>query len=228
MTQLLFRFINKTKWYIGIALMVFLAFFFLYLQGYTTLILGIGSAVGAWFVGYLLDKVFKNKQNLTKQVFGLLVVAALASSALWLWNPDFDRRPCIARPGERAKNNEALIILTKFEQMSGSQLEPEREWEIVLNQSITEINNEYHDAGFQLRLLRIDRVVSTTEEAQYLGKCYNAVMVVGGSTGKASVLPRFTMLWSQQSSIENLGQPRFFGNESDIGLYASLGSDGVL
>lgn len=117
---------------------------------------------------------------------------------------------------------EVRVILTKFEQISGNQLEPHKEWEIVLNDAKALIGDKL---SISIQLIS-DFVVTSSEVAEQVSNCFNATILIWGRVRGADLESFYHTTarwdWLIPSSPE---ATHFHGLQQDQALFVSPGDE---
>ncbi len=116
------------------------------------------------------------------------------------------------------ENHEILVLITDFEQISGSPLQPHLEWERVLDSAIAE-------SGVNARAERVPQIIRSHEEARTLSEQYGATLVIWGYVGGAVVNSQYTITprWSQIRELP--GETEVIGSLDDLNMFVSPGGD---
>lgn len=118
------------------------------------------------------------------------------------------------------ENHEVLVLIARFEQMSGNPIEPHREWQFTLNRAIEELGG-----AVNARVLYVPRYVLDHDEARELSEQYQATLVIWG-LARASVLESNYTVTPRWSYVETEpGQTQVVGTIDELRLFVSPGGD---
>jgi tetratricopeptide (TPR) repeat protein len=127
--------------------------------------------------------------------------------------------PCFGITPFHSSDTEFGVVITKFEQMSGNQLEPDREWKHVLDDTASQITTK-----IKLNIVSISRVLHDEKEAKVLAECFQSSILIWGNVRAALMESHYlaTPRWDNPTSSAEL---KFPGLPQDQALYISPGEE---
>jgi tetratricopeptide (TPR) repeat protein len=96
------------------------------------------------------------------------------------------------------ENREVLVVIATFRRISGVELEPHFEWELILNDSIEQLQGQVN-----ARVLVVPQIITSQQEALDISDCFNATLVIWGVATAARVESNYTTKarWSKIDAL---------------------------
>jgi tetratricopeptide (TPR) repeat protein len=109
--------------------------------------------------------------------------------------------PTAITEGDR---REVLVLIAQFEELSPSDIDPQREWGDILDDAINQLGDRV-----RARVLLIPRIIQSHDEARQVSEIYQATLVIWGEIGAARIESNYTITPRWSSIDTEPGQTKF-------------------